>query len=92
MQILIKPLISEKSMTGNTVGKYVFVVDIKANKVQVAEEIMNIYKVDVTKVNIIKVKPTSKLVKGKFAAKIKSYKKAVITLKKGQKIPGFEEK
>ena len=45
MQILIKPLISEKSMTGNTVGKYVFVVDIKANKVQVAEEIMNIYKV-----------------------------------------------
>ncbi|MBM2820789.1 MAG: ribosomal protein large subunit ribosomal protein [Candidatus Berkelbacteria bacterium] len=92
MQILIRPIITEKSLIGVRDGRYVFEVAKKANQPQIAQEIKKIYKVDVVKVNIINVKGEKKLIRQKYTAKIKGIKKAIVTLKKGQKIPGFEEK
>lgn len=91
MQILISPLITEKSLSQISVGKYVFEVDKKANKATVAEAIEDLYKVNVTKVTIVNVKGKRKLIRGRYPSKQKDIKKAVVTLKKGQKISGFEE-
>lgn len=92
MQILIRPIITEKSLIGVQDGRYVFEVAKKANQHQIAEEIKKMYKVNPVKVNTIIVKGEKRLVRGKYPAKIKDYKKAIVTLKKGQKISGFEEK
>lgn len=92
MNILLKPVISEKTMQDVSSGKYAFVVNTKANKHQIAEEIKKIYKVKAIKINIIAKQSVEKTIKGKFKAKTKLIKKAIITLKKGQKIEGFEIK
>ena len=92
MAILIKPIISEKSMSGIPVHKYVFAVEMGANKPEIAKAIFTLYKVKPIKINIVAVKGEKKLVRGRYLAKIKPWKKAIITLKKTDKIPGFEEK
>jgi large subunit ribosomal protein L23 len=88
---ILKPIITEKTMSDATKGKYTFKV-AKASKPQIAQEIEKIFKVNVEKVNIINTKPEKKLIKGRFQATIKPYKKAIVTLKKGQKIEGYEVK
>lgn len=92
MQILIEPKISEKAIGAADQGKYIFKVNPKANKPQVAKAIEDLYKVVVTKVNIVHNPGEVKLTRGRFKTKIRPFKKAIVTLKKGQKIPGFEEK
>lgn len=92
MNIILKPVISEKTMQRITEGKYAFLVNIKANKHQIANEIKQIYKVEATKVNIQLIKPEEKIVKNRYKTYSKLSKKAIITLKKGQKIEGFEIK
>lgn len=91
-QIILQPILSEKSLSGTEIGKYVFVVATDANKHQVTESMKSIYKVDVIKVNMITVQPEDKMVKGRYKAHAKGFKKAIVTLKKGQKIEGFEFK
>lgn len=91
-QILITPIITEKAIGKIANGTYTFKVIKEANKAQVAESVSDLYKVKVTKVNMIKIKSIEKLVRGRFKAKVRGWKKAIVTLKKGQKIPGFEEK
>lgn len=91
-QILLAPIITEKAISKIAEGRYTFKVAKKANKVQVAKTIADLYKVKVIKVNIVNKKDESVLVKGRFKGSKKGWKKAIITLKKGQKIPGFEEK
>ena len=91
MQILIKPIITEKSLAKTSSGCYVFKVAKNANKAQIASAIFDLYQVKPVKVNIIRLKAEKKLVRSRFAVAVKSWKKAIVTLKKGQKIPGFEE-
>ena len=91
-QIILQPILSEKSLAGAENNKYIFVVDDTANKHEVAESITNIYKVEVTKVNIVTVQAYNRLVRGRNRAHSKKFKKAIVTLKKGQKIEGFEFK
>ena len=91
-QIILQPILSEKSIAGTENDKFIFVVADNANKHEVAQAIKSIYNVDAIKVNIINVQPENKLVKGRFQSHSKGIKKAVITLKKGQKIEGFEFK
>lgn len=88
----MKPIITEKSMIGAGTGKYAFFVDASQNKAQIAENVEEAHKVEVTKVNIIKSKPITAITKGRFKSVTKSYKKAIVTLKKGQKIEGYEVK
>lgn len=79
------PWITEKSHDMSIQGKYVFLVDKHANKSEVKKAVEKFYKVNAVAVNIINARKKS----SHFGAKITPgarYKKAVVTLKKGQKI------
>jgi len=92
MNIIIRPVISEKSINDTASGKYIFKVNIKSNKHQILKAIEDLYKVKVLKVNIINVKAEERLIRGKFKSEKKAWKKAIVSIKKGQKIEGFEIK
>lgn len=66
-------------------AKYVFKVDIKANKQEIKKAIENIYSVKVDYVNTLIMKPREKIFRGK-KGKTKAWKKAIITLKEGETI------
>ena len=82
---IISPIVTEKSTNISEQNKIIFKVPSKANKKNLKKSIEKIFKVNVTKVNIINKKNRIKLTRGK-KIKIKGYKKAIITLKKGQNI------
>lgn len=87
--ILIKPLITEKNTMLGQFGKYTFKIDRRANKAQVKEAVETIFKVDVTAVNTINAKPKSRRV-GRTSGMSQPWKKAVVTLRAGQRIEAFE--
>ena len=82
---ILSPIITEKSTIISEQNKIVFKVPSKANKKNLKTSIEKIFKVNVTKINIINKKNRIKITRGK-KVKIKGYKKAIITLKKGQNI------
>ena len=82
---ILSPLVTEKSTNLSDQNKIVFKVPSKTNKINLKKNIEKIFKVNVTKINIINKQPRKKIVKGK-KVKVKGYKKAIITLKKGQNI------
>tara|TARA_B100000586_G_scaffold36591_1_gene23505 strand:+ start:1356 stop:1649 length:294 start_codon:yes stop_codon:yes gene_type:complete len=82
---IISPIVTEKSTNLSELNKIVFKVPLKANKKNLKTSIEKIFKVSVTKVNIVNKKNRIKTTRGK-KIKIKGYKKAIITLKKGQNI------
>jgi large subunit ribosomal protein L23 len=82
---IISPIVTEKSTNLSELNKIVFKVPLKANKKNLKTSLEKIFKVSVTKVNIINKKNRIKTTRGK-KIKIKGYKKAIITLKKGQNI------
>ena len=82
---ILSPMVTEKSTTLSEQNKIVFKVPFKANKVNLKKNIEKIFKVNVTKINIINKKNRTKIAKGK-KVKVQGYKKAIITLKKGQSI------
>ena len=79
------PIITEKATILSEQNKTVFKVHEKANKKTIKKNIEKIFKVNVIKVNIINLKSKTKLKQGKLSTK-SGYKKAIITLKKGQSI------
>jgi len=79
------PWITDKSADASALGKYAFRVDPKATKPEIRKAIKEIYKVDVVAVNIINRPPKMKLFRGVAGAR-GAYKKAIVTLKEGQKI------
>ena len=82
---IIKPVITEKSTSLSSLNKVVFKVNKTANKKIIKKNIEKIFKVNVIKVNIINKKNKTKITRGK-RVKVKGYKKAIVTLKKGQSI------
>ena len=82
---IISPNITEKSTSMSEFDKVVFKVNKKANKNSIKKSIEKIFKVNVIKVNTINIKGKKKLVKNKKSYK-PGYKKAIVTLKKGQSI------
>ena len=82
---IISPLVTEKSTNLSEQNKIIFKVNSKANKKNLKLNIEKIFKVNVTKVNIINKKTRMKITRGK-KVRVKGYKKAIITLKKGQNI------
>ena len=90
MSILKKPLISEKmTKAGEKLGHYGFVVDYKANKIEIRQAIEKMYNVTVERVNTMRVpgKIKTRYTKtGVTVGSTGSYKKAVVTLKKGDTI------
>ena len=83
--IIFQPVITEKSASMESEGKYVFKVDVRANKTQVKQAIEKIFNVKVEKVNIMNIHPKKKRV-GKYEGKSNRYKKAVVKLAKGSTI------
>ena len=79
------PIITEKATILSEQNKTVFKVHEKANKKTIKKNIEKLFKVNVIKVNIINSKPKAKMRQGRQSFK-KGYKKAIITLKKGQSI------
>ncbi len=82
---IFSPLVTEKSTNLSDQNKIVFKVHAQANKKNLKKNIEKIFKVNVTKVNIINKKTRIKITRGK-KVKVKGFKKAIITLKKGQNI------
>jgi large subunit ribosomal protein L23 len=86
--ILIRPLITERTTELMAEGKYVFVVDKRANKIQIADAVKEVFNVTVEDVNTVNVKPKTKRM-GRSVGKTASYKKAIVKLKAGETIEFF---
>lgn len=84
--IIKKPWITEKSGLGNLVGKYVFMVQSGATKPEIRKAIKEIYKVDVVNVNVVNRPAKQKKFRGGPSSMRGGYRKAIVTLKDGQKI------
>ena len=82
---IISPIVTEKSTNLSEQNKIVFEVSKKLNKIIIKKNIEKIFKVNVVKVNIINKQSRKKITRGK-KVKIQGYKKAIVTLKKGQSI------
>ena len=83
--VIVKPVVTEKSTTLSENNQIVFLVNINSNKIDIKKSIELIYGVKVNSVNIIRVKGKTKVFKGKVG-KRSDYKKAIISLSKGQSI------
>lgn len=87
--VIIAPLITEKSMIGTAVAQYAFEVHHRATKTQIRHAIEEIFKVNVLKVNTVNVGGKRKNFARKAtrtSGKQSDWKKAIVTLKAGQKI------
>lgn len=82
---LLSPIITEKSTLLSEENKIVFEVPLTANKGEIKEAVETLFKVDVTKVNTIKVKGKTKRFRGKLGQR-SDFKKAIVTLKDGQSV------
>ena len=82
---IISPHITEKSTNLSEQNKIIFKVPSKANKVNLKKNIEKIFKVNVTKINIINKKSKIKNARGR-KVRVSGFKKAIVTIKKGQNI------
>ena len=82
---ILSPIVTEKSTSLSDQNKIVFKVPDNANKKNLKKNIEKIFKVNVTKINIINKKSRNKITRGR-KVKVMGYKKAIITLQKGQNI------
>ena len=82
---ILSPIVTEKSTSLSEQNKVVFKVPNSSNKLVLKKNIEKIFKVNVIKINILNKKSKNKFTRGR-KVKIKGYKKAIITLKKGQSI------
>ncbi len=88
-EVLRNPLVTEKNTSLQSQGKYAFKVDVDANKVQIKQAVEKAFKVTVTSVNIMTVRGKEKRV-GRKQVVGSPWKKAIVTLKPGDKIQIFE--
>jgi large subunit ribosomal protein L23 len=90
MSILVKPIITEKiTKEGEVFNRFGFVVDKKANKVQIKKAVEATYGVSVVNVNTMNVRPdrTTKYTKsGLISGKSNAYKKAIVQVQEGETI------
>jgi large subunit ribosomal protein L23 len=89
--LIIKPIVTEKSMVAEDKGKYTFRILPKANKIEVRKAIEKIFGIKVKDVNILNTKSKTRK-RGRVKGKVSGYKKAVVTLQKGQTIKLRAEK
>lgn len=94
-QVLIKPIISEKSeMLSEKLNQYSFVVNKTANKIEIRKAVEKMYSVNVSAVNTIIMPSKAKnrnTRSGLLKGRTNSYKKAVVTLAEGEEIDYFGE-
>jgi large subunit ribosomal protein L23 len=83
--IILEPVVTEKSTNLSSLNKVVFKVAPFATKANIKKSVEKLFKVNVVKVNTINLHPRFKMVRGRIV-KTLGYKKAIVTLKKGQSI------
>ena len=88
--IIIRPIITEKSMAGNAEKKYTFEVHKDANKIEIAKAVAELFGVEVKKVNTLNVRGKFRR-QGRFEGYTRAWKKAVVTLTEGSKTIEFFE-
>ena len=88
-EVLRRPLITEKNTALQAQGKYAFEVAGEANKHQIKQAVEKVFNIKVTAVNVMRVPGKEKRV-GRRMVLTPSWKKAVVTLKPGDKIELFE--
>jgi large subunit ribosomal protein L23 len=92
-QIVLRPVISEKSMDQSTKDKYTFAVAQEANKLQIKDAVEELFKVTVIDVNVLTTKRKEKSRnrrRGRQVGYTSPWKKAVVTVKAGDSIAFFE--
>ena len=92
-EVIIRPVISEKSMDEAGHGKYTFAVHHDANKIMIKGAVEELFKVNVTGVNVLTTKAKEKrrgTKRGRISGFTTPWRKAVVTLASGQKIEFFE--
>lgn len=88
-EVIIAPIVTEKTYRlANEQNKYTFRVHPEANKIEIKNAVEKLFNVKVEKVNTINVKPKRKRL-GKFEGRTSKWKKAIVTLKEGNKIEFF---
>lgn len=87
--MIVKPVISEKSMRLAGSGQYTFTVPSSANKIEIGRAVNKLFKVDVTTVRTLTTNGKVKKLRG-VTGRRKDVKKAVVAVKAGQKIKVFE--
>jgi large subunit ribosomal protein L23 len=90
-QVLVRPLVTEKSNLGPTEGKYTFVVDSRATKEQIKRAVEQRFKVNVVDVNTAAYRGKEKSRGWRSRGKRPDWKKAYVTVAKGQTIPELYE-
>lgn len=85
--VLVKPILTEKTVKGTAAGKYTFLVHEDASKVDVKLALKSLYGANVDKVNIVKNVPKFKWGRGRRQVQKRAEtKRAIVTLKKGEKL------
>ena len=90
LEVLRRPIITEKSTALQEKGKYAFEVEESANKLQIKRAVEQAFQVQVAKVNVITI-PAKWRGPGRRRGLTSPSKKAIVTLKAGQKIEFFEK-
>ena len=85
LDTIVSPVITEKATSLSEFNKIVFKVHKGSSKNSIKKSIEKIFKVNVIKINTVNLRGKTKLVKGKKSSR-PAYKKAIVTLKKGQSI------
>jgi large subunit ribosomal protein L23 len=92
-EIILRPVISEKSMDESQRGKYTFAVHDDASKIQIEAAVEELFKVNVTAVNVLTTHSKEKrggMRRSRIAGRTTPWRKAIVTLAPGQKIEFFE--
>lgn len=89
MHSILRPIITEKTLGLAANRQYTFEVDTRANVITIGQEIANYYKVTVLDVRIIRVSGKVRRTR-RGVGQTRQWKKAIVQLAQGQKIPGFE--
>jgi large subunit ribosomal protein L23 len=92
-EVILRPVISEKSMDESGRGKYTFAVHDDANKIMIKAAVEELFKVRVVGVNVLTTKAKEKrrgTKRGRITGFTTPWRKAVVTLAEGQKIEFFE--
>ena len=86
--VLLRPVITERSMAGTNAGRYTFAVAKGATKREIADAVVESFKVDVVAVNVIHVPAKTRRL-GRRLGRRADWKKAIVTLAKGQRIEKY---
>jgi large subunit ribosomal protein L23 len=88
-QVIIRPVVSEKSFVQAEIGKYTFRVHTNAHKTQIRQAVEQLFDVSVRDVRTVSVKSKPKR-RGVYAGRTRTWKKAIVQLAPGDSIPIFQ--